>query len=180
MKKQQYGFALILVCIIIAAAVVGIRVGVRHQTADSAKPIEGFPAPNFSLPNLKAKNVTLKTVTATNKVTLVNFWATWCGPCRAEIPDFVKLYTRYSSQGLTILAVNVKEAPATVKPFVRKMGMRFPVLIDTSGKVSDLYQIFSIPGTFIIDRKGTIRSVIKGSTRFSVLEAKVRPLLKGK
>ncbi|HBE77002.1 MAG TPA: hypothetical protein DDW65_04360, partial [Firmicutes bacterium] len=164
----------------VAAAVVGIRVGVRHQTADSAKPIEGFPAPNFTLPDLRAKNISLKTVTAANKVTLINFWATWCGPCRAEIPDFVKLYGKYSSQGLTVLAVNVKEQPPTVKPFVQKMAMRFPVLIDSSGKVSDLYQIFSIPSTFVIDRKGTIRSIIKGSTRLSVLEAKVRPLLKGK
>lgn len=163
-----------------AAAVVGVRVGSRHQAADSAKPIEGFPAPSFTLPDLSGKNVTLKNVTAKNKVTLINFWATWCAPCRAEIPDFVKLYTKYSSQGLNVLAVNLRDKPRAVSTFAKKAGMRFPVLMDTNGKIGDLYQIFSIPSTFIIDQKGTIRSVIKGSTNFKTLEKKVQPLLRGR
>ena len=180
MNKRQYGFVLILVCIVLAASVVGVRIGLRHQAADSAKPIEGFPAPNFSLPDINAKKITLKDITARNKVTLVNFWATWCGPCRAEIPEIVNFYRTYSSQGVTVLAVNVKEQSQTVKNFARKAGMRFPVLVDPAGKVSDLYQIFSIPSTFIIDQKGTIRSVIKGATNLTTLKGKVQPLLKGR
>jgi cytochrome c biogenesis protein CcmG/thiol:disulfide interchange protein DsbE len=180
MKKRQYGFILILVCIILAATVVGVRLGSRHQAADSAKPVEGFPAPNFTLKDLSGRNITLNAVTARNKVTLLNFWATWCAPCRAEIPDFVKLYGKYSSRRVTVLAVNLREQPRTVKRFVTKAGMRFPILMDTTGKTSDLYQIFSIPSTFIIDQKGTIRSVIKGSTNLKTLEARIRPLLKGR
>lgn len=180
MKKRQYGFALILVCIILAAVVVGVRVGSRHQVADSAKPIEGFPAPNFTLPNLNGKPVELKKIIPVNKVTIVNFWATWCAPCKAEIPEFVKFYARNSQKKLAILAINLKDQPNTVKNFAAKAKMNFTVLTDTSGKVGDLYQIFSIPSTFIIDQKGTIRSVIKGSTNLRVLEEKVQPLLKGR
>lgn len=180
MKKRQFGFVLILVCIILAAVVVGVRMGSRHQVADSAKPIEGFPAPNFTLPDLNGKPVHLKKTTSLNKVTIVNFWATWCAPCKAEIPDFVTLYNRNSQKRLAILAVNLKDKPSVVKAFAAKAKMRFTVLTDTSGKVGDLYQIFSIPSTFIIDQKGTIRSVIKGSTNLRVLEQRVQPLLKGK
>ncbi len=180
MEKRQYGFALILVCIILAAVVVGVRVGSRHQVADSAKPIEGFPAPNFTLPDLNGKPVNLKKVTLANKVTIVNFWATWCAPCKAEIPDFVKFYTRNSQKRLAILAVDLKDQPSAVKNFATKAKMKFTVLTDTSGKVGELYQIFSIPSTFIIDQKGTIRSVIKGSTNLRVLDQRVQPLLKGK
>jgi Peroxiredoxin len=180
MNKRQYGLVLVLVCIILAATVVGVRIGTRHQAADSAKPVQGFPAPNFTLPDLNGKNVSLKDVTAKNKVTLVNFWATWCGPCKAEIPEFVKLYSKYSSNRLTVLAINLRDQPQTIKSFVAKNGMKFPVLMDTTGKIGDLYQIFSIPSTFIIDQKGTIRSVIKGSTNLKTLEQRVQPLLKGR
>lgn len=180
MNKRQYGFALILICITLAAVIVGVRVGSRHQVADSAKPIEGFPAPNFSLPDLAGKSIDLKKITASSKVTLINFWATWCAPCRAEIPDFVKLYNRNSSKGLTILAVNLKDQPSAIKKFAAKAKMKFTILVDSSGKVGELYQIFSIPSTFIIDQKGTIRSVIKGATNLRVLEERVKPLLKGK
>jgi peroxiredoxin len=180
MKKHQYLFVLIIVCIVATAAVVGIKVGVRHQVADSAKPIEGFPAPNFTLPDLNGKNVELKKVTAKSPVTLVNFWATWCPPCRAEIPEIIKFNQKYSAKKITVLAINLKDQPGVAKSFATKAGMKFPVLTDTTGKIGDLYQIFSIPSTFIIDQKGIIRAVIKGGTTLATLDQKVQPLLKGK
>ena len=180
MKKRQYLFVLIIMCVVLTAAVVGMKLGVRHQVADSAKPVQGFPAPNFTLPDLNGKNVELKRVIARSPVTLVNFWATWCPPCRAEIPEFVKFYRKYSAKRVTVLAINLKDQPSTVKSFAEKAGMRFPVLTDTTGKIGDLYQIFSIPSTFIIDQKGTIRAVIKGGTNLTTLDKKVQSLLKGK
>jgi cytochrome c biogenesis protein CcmG/thiol:disulfide interchange protein DsbE len=180
MKRRQYWFILIIVSVILATAVIGLKVGVWHQAADSAKPVEGYPAPNFTLPDLNAKDVSLKSVTAKSQVTLINFWATWCPPCRAEIPDLVKFYRKYSAKGVSVLGIDLREQPKTVKSFAEKAGMKFPVLTDTSGKISELYQIFSIPSTFIIDRKGTIRAVIKGGTNLKTLDEKVRPLLKGK
>lgn len=180
MKKRQYFFIAIIVSIFLIAAVAGLRMGIWHQTAQSAKPAEGFPAPNFTLPDLNGKKVVLKNVVARNKVTLVNFWATWCPPCRAEIPELVTFYRKYGTRGATILAVNLRDKPQAAKGFAAKAGMRFPVLTDTSGKIGDLYQIFSIPNTFIIDRRGTIRAVIKGGTTLKALEAKAVPLLKGR
>lgn len=180
MKKRQYWFVLIIVCIFSVAALVGIRVGVLHQAAESAKPIEGFPAPNFTLPDLNGKKIVLKNITSKNKITLINFWATWCPPCRAEIPELKKFYRKYSGKSVAILAVSVQEQPKAVKNFARKNGMKFPVLTDTTGKTGDLYQIFSMPNTFILDRKGTIQAVIKGSTNLITLDQKVQPLLKSR
>jgi DsbE subfamily thiol:disulfide oxidoreductase len=157
-----------------------MKIGVRHQVADTAKPIEGFPAPNFTLHNLSGKNVELKNVISKNKVTVVNFWATWCPPCKAEIPELIKLYQQNSAKGLTLLAINLRDQPQAAKTFAEKTGMKFPILTDTTGKIGELYQIFSIPSTFIIDQKGTIRSVIKGGTNLPTLDGKVQPLLKGK
>jgi len=179
MKKQYYWFGLIIAGVLLAIALVGVNhVGLRHQAAESAKPLAGFPAPKFSLADLSGHKLELKNITAKNKVTLLNFWATWCPPCRAEIPEFVKFYRKYAAQGVTILAVNQREQPATVKTFVKKAGIKFPVLTDSTGKVGELYQILSIPTTFVIDRQGTIRSVIKGSTNLVTLGRKVKPLLK--
>ena len=180
MKRHQYLFVIIIMCIVLTAAVVGMKLGVRHQVADSAKPVQGFPAPNFTLPDLNGKNVELKRITAKSPVTLVNFWATWCPPCRAEIPELVKFYRKYSAKGVTVLAINLKDQPGVAKNFAAKAGMKFTVLTDTTGKIGDLYQIFSIPSTFIIDQKGTIRAVIKGGTTLTTLDQKVQPLLKGK
>lgn len=177
MKKRQFWFGLIIAGIFLTAALVGIRVGV-HQAAESAKPIVGYPAPNFTLPDLNGKKVVLKNVTSRNKITLINFWATWCPPCRAEIPELNKFYRKYSANGVTILAVSIQEQPKTVKSFAQKNGMKFPVLTDTKGKTGNLYQVFSMPNTFILDRKGTIRAIVKGSTNLAALEQKVQPLLK--
>jgi peroxiredoxin len=181
MKKRRYWFGLIIVCIFLAAAFVGIRLGVwRHQTAESAKPIEGYPAPNFSLTDLTGKEVVLKRVIAGNKITVINFWATWCPPCRAEIPELKKFYRKYSGKGIEVLAISSQEQPGTVKSFAQKNGMNFTVLTDPTGKTGDLYQVISLPNTFILDRKGIIRAVIKGGTNLITLEQKVQPLLKSR
>jgi cytochrome c biogenesis protein CcmG, thiol:disulfide interchange protein DsbE len=180
MKKRQYLFVLIIAGIILVAVIAGVKIGVWRLATDSAKPIEGYLAPNFTLPDLNGKKVDLKSVIAGNQVTLVNFWATWCPPCRMEIPEFVKFFRKYSSQRVTVLAVNLRDQPKTVKSFADKAGMKFPVLTDTTGKVGDLYQVVSIPNTFIIDRKGAIRAVVRGAVNLATLEEKVQPLLKGK
>jgi cytochrome c biogenesis protein CcmG/thiol:disulfide interchange protein DsbE len=178
MKKRQYWFGLIIAGIFLAVALVGLRVGVWHQAAESAKPVEGYPAPNFTLPDLNGRKVVLKNIIARNKVTVINFWATWCPPCRAEIPELKRFYRKYSSRGMTVLAIDLQEKPGTVSAFARKNAMNFPVLTDTTGKIGNLYQVLSLPNTFILDQKGTIRAVIKGGTNLATLDQKVQPLLK--
>ena len=119
----------------------------------------------------------LGTAVNRNRITLVNFWATWCPPCRAEIPELVKFYGEYKTKGVALLAVNLQESPEAVKAFAGKNGMRFPVLLDSSGKVAQVYQVYAIPTTFILDRHGVIRDLIQGSINLATLQTKVGKLL---
>src|SRR5579864_1220933 len=108
---------------------------------------------NFTLTDLSGKNWTLKDLRG--KVVLLNFWATWCPPCRKEMPDLETLYRRFEPQGLVILGVSDEEA-AKVKPFIEQQGITYPVLLDPGRKVNELFHIQGIPKTFVYDREGKI------------------------
>ena len=110
-------------------------------------------AADFTLTDLQGKPWTLKALRG--KVVLVNFWATWCPPCRKEIPDLEALYNRFKDKGLVILAISDEDADK-VKPFVAKNAMTYPVLLDTGRKVNQLFGVESIPRTVIYDRKGKL------------------------
>jgi cytochrome c biogenesis protein CcmG, thiol:disulfide interchange protein DsbE len=176
LQKRLFILGLIVSGIILTITITGVG---TSYAVKNVGPLEGYFAANFTLPDVNGKKIELKSVFSKNKVTVVNFWATWCPPCRGEIPEFVAFYKKYPHKKLAILAINLREEPQKVKSFAKKAGMNFSVLTDTSGKIGDLYQIYAIPTTFIIDQKGKIRDVIKGSTSREVLEANVLPLLKG-
>ena len=108
---------------------------------------------NFTLTDLNGKTWTLKDLRG--KVVLVNFWATWCPPCRKEMPDLETLYQRFGQQGLVILGISDEDA-ATVRPFIAKQGTTYPILLDLGRKVNELFQIDGIPKTFIYGRDGKI------------------------
>jgi peroxiredoxin len=108
---------------------------------------------NFTLTDLSGKNWTLKDLRG--RVVLVNFWATWCPPCRKEMPDLETLSRRFGPQGLVILGISDEEA-AKVKPFISQQKVTYPVLLDPGRKVNGLFQIEGIPKTFIYDRDGKI------------------------
>lgn len=167
-------FLPILALIIITAYSLGMQQGFA---APKVAPRVGYQAPQFTLVDLNGKKVDLRTMVNGNRVTLVNFWATWCPPCRAEIPELVKFYSQYKTRGVALLAVNLQESPEVVKAFAAKNQMRFPVLLDNSGKVAETYQVYAIPTTFILDRRGVIRDLIQGSTNLDTLQTKVRKLL---
>ncbi len=116
---------------------------------------------DFSLPFLDGKNVSLSSYRG--KVVLLNFWATWCPPCRAEMPSMETLYRRFNNQGLEILAVDVGEDTLMVQRFIRSGGYTFPVMLDNDNKVSSVYGIEAIPTTYIIDREGKIIGRVIGS-----------------
>jgi cytochrome c biogenesis protein CcmG, thiol:disulfide interchange protein DsbE len=175
LRRRSNLVGLIVIAIILVTVIVSVG---TSYAVKNVGPLEGYFAANFTLPDLNGKNIELKSVFSKNKVTLVNFWATWCPPCRGEIPDFIAFYRKYSTKKLAVLAINLRDNPQKVRSFAKKAGMNFSVLTDTSGKIGDLYQIYAIPTTFIIDQKGKIRDVIKGSTSREVLEANVLPLLK--
>jgi len=108
---------------------------------------------DFTLTDLNGKSWTLKDLKG--KVVLLNFWATWCPPCRKEIPDLETLYRRFGPQGLVILGIDDEEAEK-VKPFIAQQGITYPVLLDPGRKVNTLFQIEGIPKTFVYDREGKI------------------------
>jgi peroxiredoxin len=108
---------------------------------------------NFTLTDLSGKSWTLKDLRG--KVVLLNFWATWCPPCRKEMPDLETLYQRFGPQGLVILGISDEDA-ATVQPFVTQQKVTYPVLLDPGRKVNALFQIDGIPKTFIYDRESKI------------------------
>ena len=97
------------------------------------------------------------------KVVFLNFWATWCPPCRAEMPSMEALYKRYREKGLEILAVNCQEEQEQVLDFMKNNGLSFPVPLDLDGKTSGAYGIRAIPASFLIDREGKIISQVVGS-----------------
>ncbi len=122
-------------------------------------PEEGKLAPDFLLPTLKGE---VRLSDLRGKALLVNFWATWCGPCRKEMPQLVAAYERYRQEGLEIVAVNLQEPEDRVRRFMEEFGARFTVALDKTGAVVREYQLLGIPTTFFIDRQGVIRSIFRG------------------
>jgi peroxiredoxin len=128
----------------------------------------GNRALDFTLPSLDGNEVALGD--HLGDVVLVNFWATWCAPCRAEIPDFEEAYRFYKDQGFIILGVNQQEAPQVVEPFVAELGMTYPVLLDQRGQLMKEYRILGMPTSLLIDRDGVIQLRHTGIMTASELE----------
>jgi cytochrome c biogenesis protein CcmG, thiol:disulfide interchange protein DsbE len=136
-------------------------IGVQTSLPEPA-PQEGFAAPAFTLNNFAGQAVNLNDFKG--KVVLVNFWASWCPPCRAEMQAMQKTYAALGDQGLVILAINTTyqdELKAAVQ-FAQSEGLTFPLLSDADGAVSRLYLIHAMPTSFFIDRQGKIKQVITG------------------
>jgi peroxiredoxin len=129
-----------------------------HGASAPVAPARG--APDFTLPTLGGPNLRLQE--QRGRVVLVNFWATWCGPCRVEMPHLNRLYDKYRDAGFVLLAVNIDEDPKTAASLAAKLGMRFPVLLDTDKKVSRLYDLSAMPSTMLIDRDGQVRYTHRG------------------
>lgn len=120
------------------------------------------PAPDFTLRTLDGQKLRLGE--QRGRVVLVNFWATWCGPCRREMPLLEQIYQRYKGLGFTLLAVNVEEDSAGAEHWLKDTPVSFPVLFDRANQVSKLYQVTAMPSTVIIDRRGQVRFVHYGYT----------------
>jgi peroxiredoxin len=122
--------------------------------------LTGQQAPDFALKSSGGENLRLSEYRG--DVVMVNFWATWCGPCRQEMPLLDELYTRYQRVGFTLLGVNIDDDSRKAMNMVSELGVNFPVLFDSRKEVSKLYQVDAMPVTVIIDREGNIRFVHQG------------------
>ena len=129
----------------------------------------GYFAPSFKLRNIKGNYESLESYRG--EVVVLNFWATWCTPCRIEMPSFEKLYRRYRSEGVTVLAITLdKNSENKIKSFVDEYGLSFPILLDEKGEVERLYPSMTIPFTYIIDRQGRIVSRVDGAKNWESSE----------
>lgn len=128
------------------------------------------PAAEFNLPLLERRNVGLKDFKG--KVVILNFWASWCPPCREEMPSLERLYKGYKDKGLLILGVNYMETPKKVKGFMKEFKLTFPTLLDKDGEVMREYMVVGIPTTFIIDKKGMVAGKVFGDREWDNGHAK--------
>jgi peroxiredoxin len=117
-------------------------------------------APDFTLHTMNGPN--LRLAEQRGRVVMVNFWATWCGPCREEMPQLNRLYQKYKGAGFVLLGVNVDDDTRKAADVAGKLGVTFPVLLDTDKVVSKLYDLSTMPSTVLIDRDGKVRYVHRG------------------
>lgn len=142
-----------------------------------AAPSTGFLANDFSLTGLDGRSYQLSAFRG--KPVILNFWATWCPPCRAEMPAFERVWQRYNQGDVVILAVNQRENPLTIERFEQNVvDVSFPILLDSQGEVSRLYAVMGLPTTFFIDAEGRIQAVSMGGMDEATLLASVQKIIK--
>jgi peroxiredoxin len=118
------------------------------------------PAPQFSLAARGGKTVNLAQYKG--QVVMINFWATWCGPCRQEMPLLESIYKKYNKMGFTLLGVNVEPDSKPAEDWLKATPVSFPILFDTKSEVSKMYEVNGMPSTVIVDRKGNVRVIHHG------------------
>jgi cytochrome c biogenesis protein CcmG, thiol:disulfide interchange protein DsbE len=125
-------------------------------------PRQGFPAPEFTLPSREGGEFSL--ADQRGQVVIINLWASWCPPCRAELPALERLHVEYTGRGLVVVGINAADQDdrAAADALLRELGITFPIVFDASGQASHAYQLRSLPSTFVVGRDGIIRSVIFG------------------
>jgi peroxiredoxin len=129
-------------------------------TSLASSGLTGQSAPDFALKSSSGENLRLSEFRG--DVVMVNFWATWCGPCRQEMPLLDELYARYGRVGFSLLGVNIDDNQSKAMTMISELGVNFPVLFDSSKEVSKLYDVDAMPVTVLIDREGTVRYVHQG------------------
>jgi len=138
----------------------GLTLSVFAATSLASSDLTGQAAPDFALKSSSGDNLRLSEYRG--DVVMVNFWATWCGPCRQEMPLLDELYSRYERVGFSLLGVNIDDDSHKAMNMVSELGVSFPVLFDARKEVSKLYKVEAMPVTVLIDREGTIRYVHHG------------------
>ncbi len=136
----------------------------------------GFLAPDFTLDGLDGQPISLRDLRG--QAIVLNFWATWCPPCREEMPALERVYQARRQDGVVVLGVNQMEAKAQVQRFLDERGITFPIALDTDGEVGRAYRVRALPTTYFIDRHGVIRDmVIGGPMSEALLRSKIAALL---
>jgi thiol-disulfide isomerase/thioredoxin len=157
--------------VLLAAAVVLLAFGLMHRPSGSDAPLAvGAAAPSERLPTLDGGEAPI--VPPGARLTVVNFWATWCAPCVAEMPSLERLHRALPGQGLVVIGISVDESEADVREFVARAGLHFPVLRDPGGRgAARVFGVEGYPTTFVIDAAGVVRERYLGPARWDEPEA---------
>lgn len=154
--------------LLLAASPVAFAIGDRPQAPPAGLAKVGAMAPDFTLKDLKGNDVTLSQYRG--KVVFLNFWASWCPPCRAEMPSMERLHEVYAGRDFVMLAVNVEQEVNDVKAFLKEHSHNFQVLLDPEARAQGLYGVYRFPETFLIDNQGKIVEHYLGARDWSSVE----------
>jgi peroxiredoxin len=173
------GAGLILIGGALAAWVIETQAAARPADPggdDSAIPVEvNFPAPSLQLQNTFGESESLEDYRG--RVVLVNNWATWCPPCRAEMPTLQSYYEAHEAEGLTVIGIEAGQPAPEVQAFADSFGLTFPVWVDAETTALEAFHNASLPNSYVIDRTGTVRLAWIGEISMPMLELRVTPLL---
>ncbi len=158
-----WGGAALLVASLVFAAFV-----IRNRLAASAMPPAQTVAADFSLPSLDGDTIHLADMQG--KVVVLNFWASWCFPCAAEMPEIQSFYEAHKDEGIVVVGINVGETEDTARAFVDRMGVTFPIALDESTDVATSYGMRGLPMTFVIDKDGAVHWFRLGTLDQKMLE----------
>lgn len=128
---------------------------IKYKVIPNLEEVKDHPAaPDFTLPDPDNKKISLKSYRG--KLVFLNFWASWCGPCREEMPAMERLYQEFKGKGFEVVAINVKDTRKDALAFVKELKLTYPILLDPEGQVGLLYGAWGLPATYLIDAKGVV------------------------
>jgi thiol-disulfide isomerase/thioredoxin len=177
---KRFWYAWIAVAVLLGGTWIWIsrvpesQVGVPGEGLETA-PRKGFLAPDFTLVTLDGTTVQLSDLRG--RPVLINFWASWCGPCRAEMPHIEAAYEAHSDEGLIVLGIDQLESPPLVADFVEEFNLTFPIPLDRDGLVSEAYRARALPTSFFVDANGIIRETFTGPMTAGLIESKLELIL---
>lgn len=162
--------------VVIAAIVLAVyfRGGGPSQSAGPAA-LTGRQAPSFSVPQLDGAPSELAAYRG--RVVVMNLWASWCPPCRAEMPDLQRLYETYRSKNLVVLGVDQGESAQRVRAFARSLGIHYPILLDEQQQYGRVYAALGLPTTVVVDENGVVARGFDGPLSFGQMVSAVKPLI---
>lgn len=174
-QPKRRGFSPGSLALLAAVLALALALGVQLSRRNAARPTSG-PAPDFRLARFDGTEFRLSDYRG--QVVLVNFWASWCPPCRNEAPDLNALYEDYRRAGFTIIGVNMLESSRQkALDFIDEFGLAYPNGEDIDEKVTNLYRVEAPPESFLIDRRGNVRRFFIGSIRYDVVSGSIETLL---
>jgi len=161
----------VVMFVVLSIIILVVTFGIVWLQSAKYEPLTvGKEGPDFSLPNLDETTVRLSDYRG--KVVFLNFWATWCKPCREEMPSMEVLYRNFERDGLVVLAISIDRVTTKkdIPPFIKSLNLTFPVLVDSWGQTDKRYKLMGVPETYIIDQQGILREKIIGPRDWTVLD----------